>query len=48
VLRFWVPTAAPLLDLAERITFGSWREPFSSFMALVNLADGEARCIGSR
>jgi hypothetical protein len=37
-----------LLDLAERITFGTWREPFSSFMVLANLADGEARCTGSR
>jgi hypothetical protein len=37
-----------LLDVADEITFGPWREPFSSFMALVNLADGEARFTGSR
>jgi hypothetical protein len=37
-----------LLDPAEGSTFGPWREPFSSFMALANLADGEARCTGSR
>jgi len=46
VLRFCAPGI--LLDLAARITFGPWREPFSSFMALANPADGEAGCTGSR
>ena len=58
MLRFRVPRpgqalvarAGPriLLDLADEISFGPWRELFSSFMALANPADGEAGCIGSR